>query len=82
VRVQVLDELRPGLAERQCPGIGVAVRVPGVVQDVAEADPGGGHRGQHGGERADRVVPAGRYRGAACELGDGRAVLVGHHDPG
>ena len=56
--VQVLDELRPGVAERQCPGIGVAVRVAGVVEDVAERDSLGRQRGQHGGEGADRVVPA------------------------
>ena len=41
-----------------------------------------GHRGQHGGEGADRVVAAGRQRDAAGELGDGRPVLVGHHDGG
>ena len=40
------------------------------------------HRGQHGGERADRVVPARRHRGAAGELGDGGPVLLGHHDAG
>ena len=56
VRVQVLDELRAGGAQRESPGAGVAVRVAGVVEDVAERDPGGGHRGQGGGERADRVV--------------------------
>ena len=41
-----------------------------------------GHRGQHGGEGADRVVAARRRRGAAGELGDGGPVLLGHHDPG
>ena len=40
VRVQVLDELRAGGAERDRPGAGVAVRVAGVVEDVAERDPG------------------------------------------
>ena len=40
VRVQVLDELRAGGAQRQCPGIGVAVRVARIVEDVAERDPG------------------------------------------
>jgi hypothetical protein len=59
VRVQVLDELRAGVAERDRPGFGVAVGVAGVVQDVAERDPGGRHRGQRGGEGADRVVAAG-----------------------
>ena len=44
--------------------------------------PAAGHRGQHGGERADRVVPARRHGGAAGELGDGGPVLLGHHDPG
>ncbi len=27
-------------------------------------------------------MPAGRHRGAAGELGDGRTVLIGHHDAG
>ena len=44
--------------------------------------PGGGHRGQDGRERADRVIAARRQRGAAGELGDGGPVLLGHHDPG
>ena len=58
VRVQVLDERGAGGAQRQGPGAGVAVGVAGVIQDVAERDPLAGQRGQHGGERADRVVPA------------------------
>ena len=37
VRVQVLDELGAGGAERDGPGGGVAVGVAGVGQDVAEA---------------------------------------------
>ena len=45
VRVQVLDELRPGQAERQCPGVGVAVRVAGIAEDVAERDSLAGQRG-------------------------------------
>ena len=36
--VQVLDELRAGLPEREGPGVGVAVGVAGVGQDVAERD--------------------------------------------
>ena len=39
VRVQVLDELGAGGAQRQCPGAGVAVGVAGIVEDVAERDP-------------------------------------------
>ena len=80
--MQVLDELRAGGPQRDCPGIGVAVRVAGIIEDVAERDPGGGHRGQHGRERADRVVPARRHGGAAGELGDGGPVLLGHHGAG
>jgi hypothetical protein len=68
--VQVLDELGAGGPQRQCPGTGVAVRVAGIIQDVAERDLLARQRGQHGGERADRVMPARRYRGAAGELGD------------
>ncbi len=75
--VQVLDELRPGGPQRDGPGAGVAVGVAGIIEDVAETDPGGGHRGQHGGERADRVVPARRDRGAAGELGDRGAFSSG-----
>ncbi len=82
MRVQVLDELGTGGSERDGPGSGVAVGVAGVVEDVAERDPLAGHRGQHGSEGADRVVPARRQRGAAGELGDGRPVLLGHHDSG
>jgi hypothetical protein len=51
-RVQVLDELGAGGAQRQGPGAGVAVRVTGVVEDVAEGNPGGGHRRQDGREGA------------------------------
>ncbi len=40
VRVQVLDELRAGGAEREGPGVGVAVGVAGVGEDVAERDAG------------------------------------------
>jgi len=79
--MEVLDELRAG-PERDSPGTGVAVSVAGTGEDVAETDPGRGHRGQHGDERADRVVPAGRQRGTAGQFGDGRAVLLAHHDPG
>ena len=71
MRVQVLDEPGAGLPERDGPGVRVAVGVAGVRQDVAERDPGGGHRGQDGRERADRVVAAGRHGGAAGELGGG-----------
>ena len=77
VRVQVLDQLRAGRAQRQGPGTGVAVRVTGIIEDVAEGDPGGRHRGQDGRERADRVIAARRHRGAAGDLGDGRPVLLG-----
>ena len=38
VRVQVLDELGAGGAEREGPGAGVAVGVAGVGEDVAEGD--------------------------------------------
>ena len=37
-RVQVLDQLGAGLPEREGPGVGVAVGVAGVGQDVAERD--------------------------------------------
>jgi hypothetical protein len=39
--VQVLDELRAGGAQRQCPGIGVAVGVAGLPLSMSEfsADP-------------------------------------------
>ena len=56
--MEVLDELRPGGPQRESPGGGVAVGVAGIVKDVAEREPLAGHRGQHGGEGADRVVPA------------------------
>jgi hypothetical protein len=58
VRVQVLDELRAGAAERHGPRAGVAVGVAGVVDDVAERDAGFGHAQQRGGELPDRVVVA------------------------
>ena len=58
MRVQVLDELRAGGAQRDRPGVRVAVRVAGIGEDVAERDLLAGHRGQHGGEGADRVVTA------------------------
>ena len=56
--MEVLDELRAGGPQRDGPGAGVAVGVAGIVKDVAEQDSLAGHRGQHGGEGADRVVPA------------------------
>ena len=80
--MEVLDELGAGGPQRDGPGAGVAVRVAGVAEDVAERDLLAGQRGQHGGEGADRVVPGRRQRGAAGELGDGGPVLLGHHDPG
>jgi hypothetical protein len=58
MRVQVLDALRAGGAQRDRPGVRVAVRVAGVGEDVAERDPLAGHRGQHGSEGADRVAAA------------------------
>ncbi len=85
VRVQVLDELRAGLAEWDGPGGGGAVGVAGVGQDVAERDAGRGHAGQDLGERADRVRlaegeghPAGQFRDSrACFLaGRGRGAEV------
>jgi hypothetical protein len=42
LRVQVLDQLRPCLAERERPGAGVAVGVAGVGEHVAQTDPGRG----------------------------------------
>lgn len=42
---KVLDELRAGSAERQRPGVCVAVRIAGIVEDVAGTDPGGRHHG-------------------------------------
>ena len=51
--MQVLDEPGAGGSERDGPGSGVAVGVTGVVEDVAEGDPGGRHRGQDGRERAN-----------------------------
>ena len=56
--MEVLDELGAGGPQRDGPGAGVAVGVAGIVEDVAEGGPGGGHRGQDGRERADRVLPA------------------------
>ena len=46
--VQDLHQPRPGPAQRDRPGGGVAVCVLGVGQDVAERDPLAGHGGQHG----------------------------------
>jgi hypothetical protein len=80
--MEVLDELGAGRPQRDGPGSGVAVGIAGVIEDVAERDLLAGHRGQHGSEGADRVVPARRDRGAAGELGDGGPVFLGHHDPG
>jgi hypothetical protein len=57
-RVQVLDQEGAGGSERDGPAVRVAVGVAGVGEDAAGRDPGGGHRGQDGGERSDRVVPA------------------------
>jgi hypothetical protein len=48
VRVQVLDQVRAGLAERDGPGLGVAVGVAGVGEDVAERDSVCGHLLQDG----------------------------------
>ena len=83
VRVQVLDELGAGGAQRQRPGAGVAVGVAGVGEHVAERDPGGGHRGQ------DRATSA---RTGSCRHDDTVArransgtagpFSLGHHDPG
>jgi hypothetical protein len=56
VRVQVLDELRAGLAEGEGPGGGVAVGVAGVGEDVAQADAVLGHAGQHGGLHPGHVT--------------------------
>ena len=80
--MEVLDELRAGGPQRDGPGSGVAVGVAGVAEDVAERDPVAGHCGQHGGEGADRVVPARREGCAAGELGDGWAVLLGQTPTG
>ena len=46
VRVEVLDGLRPGPAERDGPGSGVAVSEAGVGEDVAERDAVFRHPGQ------------------------------------
>ena len=46
MRVQVLDQLGAGRAERDGPGSGVAVGVAGVGEDVAERDAVFGHAGQ------------------------------------
>ena len=81
-RVQVLDQLRAGLPEREGPGVGVAVGVAGVGQDVAERDAVAGHRGQHGDQGAGRVVAAGADGHPPGQLGDGRAVLLAHHGGG
>ncbi len=59
VRVEVLDEAGAGAAERDGPGSGVAVGVPGVGDDVAERDAGRGHPHQDGEQGADRVQRAG-----------------------
>ena len=56
--MEVLDELGAGRPQRDGPGSGVAVGIAGVIEDVAERDLLAGHRGQHGSEGADRVVPA------------------------
>ena len=46
--MEVLDELGAGGPQRDGPGAGIAVRVAGVVEDVAERDLLAGQRGQHG----------------------------------
>ena len=81
-RVQVLDQLRAGCAEREGPGAGVAVGVAGVGQDVAERDAVSGHRGQHRDQGAGRVVAAGADGHPPGQLGHGRAVLLAHHGGG
>jgi hypothetical protein len=81
-RVQVLDQLRAGQAERDGPGGGVAVGVAGVGQDVAERDAVAGHLGQHRDQGAGRVAAAGAGGHPAGQLGDGRAVLAAHHGGG
>jgi hypothetical protein len=80
--MEVLDELGAGGPQRHGPGGGVALGVAGVIEDVAGRDPLAGHRGQHRGEGADRVVAARRQRRAANEFGDGGPGLFAHHDPG
>ena len=82
VGMEVLDQGGSGPAERGRPVPRDAVGVAGVGQDVAERDAGGGHGRQHGGERGDGVVAAGGQGHAAGQLGDGRALLVRHHDRG
>jgi len=82
VRVQVLDELGAGLAERDGPGAGVAVGVAGVGQDVAEGDAVSGHAGQDRGQGADGVEVAAGEGHPAGELGHGGAVLLAGHGGG
>jgi hypothetical protein len=82
VRVRVLDELGAGVAERDGPGVGVAVGVARVVDDVAERDAIGGHAQQHGCELPDRVVVAAGQGDAAGQFGDGGTVFAGDHDGG
>ena len=83
VGVEVLDELRAGGAERDGPGGGVAVGVAGIVEDVAERDPGWpgiavstGAKARTGSCRHDDTVARRASSGTAGP------VLLGHHDPG
>ena len=80
--MQVLDKLGAGGAQRDGPGVRVAMGAAGVGEQVAEAGALVRHGCQDRGEGADRVVPARPDGGAAGELGDGGAVLLGHHDGG
>jgi hypothetical protein len=82
VWVQVLDELGACHPQRDGPGFGVAVGVAGVVDDVAERDPGRGHGQQDGHEGAGGVQVAGAQCHPAGQFGHGRAVLTGGHDGG
>jgi hypothetical protein len=80
--VQVLDELGAGGAQRNGPGDGVAVGVPGVVQDVAEADAGRGHTGQDGDQGAGRVEAAAGEGHPAGQFRDSRACFLAGHGAG
>ncbi|HTQ92006.1 MAG TPA: hypothetical protein VMK84_21175, partial [Streptosporangiaceae bacterium] len=81
-RVQVLDQLRAGVPEREGPGGGVAVGVAGVGEDVAGRDAVCWHPGQDGDQGAGRVVAAGARGHPPGRLGHGRAVLLAHHGGG
>ena len=72
--VQVLDQLGAGAPERDGPGLGVAVGVAGVVDDVAERDAVAGHAQQDGGQHAGRVAGAGADGHPAGQFGaEGRS---------